>query len=175
MSDPTQTWHTHPPTHPPHTHAHTTHTRTHHTHMHVSKCTHTTTHNLHLHHPGPLHANRFLYCQAQGGNLFHTWKKRFFAIVQLSEYKFVLSHYKPKTAHPKQLVVLEGYVADYSETQVPQGVGARGGCAGWARGWCGCVYVGRCEGVVWVCACGWGMREEQCGVYHSTIAYALYT
>ena len=54
--------------------------------------------------------------------MFRTWKKRFFAIVQFSEYRFLLCHFKPKTSHPKQLLVLEGYVADVAEAVLPTGM-----------------------------------------------------
>jgi hypothetical protein len=61
----------------------------------------------------------FLYCQ--GTTMFHTWKRRFFAIVQFSEYRFLLCHFKPKNSHPKQFLVLEGFVADVAGTKVPLG------------------------------------------------------
>ena len=54
--------------------------------------------------------------------MFHTWKRRFFAIVQFSEYRFLLCHFKPKNSHPKQFLVLEGFVADVAGTKVPLGM-----------------------------------------------------
>ena len=79
----------------------------------------TTLHHVLLGFTGFSPCHRFLYCQ--GNTMFHTWKKRFFAIVQFSEYKFLLCHFKPKNSHPKQLLVLEGFVADFAETKVPIG------------------------------------------------------
>ncbi len=49
-----------------------------------------------------------------GSVTFRQWRRRFFTLMQLSQYKFVLCSYTPRDTQPKEYLVLdEGYTVDY--------------------------------------------------------------
>ncbi|XP_037836851.1 calcium-dependent secretion activator 2 [Kryptolebias marmoratus] len=64
----------------------------------------------------------FLY--ASGQRLWKRWKKRYFVLVQVSQYTFAMCSYREKKAEPQELMQLEGYTIDYCDPQP----GLQGGC-----------------------------------------------
>lgn len=49
-----------------------------------------------------------------GDVIFRQWQRRFFTLMQLSQYKFVLCCYNPRDTQPKDYLVLEeGYTVNY--------------------------------------------------------------
>uniref|UniRef100_A0A673L721 Ca2+-dependent activator protein for secretion a n=1 Tax=Sinocyclocheilus rhinocerous TaxID=307959 RepID=A0A673L721_9TELE len=47
----------------------------------------------------------------------HLWKKRFFVLVQVSQYTFAMCSYREKKAEPVELLQLDGYTVDYTDPQ----------------------------------------------------------
>uniref|UniRef100_A0A8D2PGB9 Calcium dependent secretion activator n=1 Tax=Zosterops lateralis melanops TaxID=1220523 RepID=A0A8D2PGB9_ZOSLA len=45
------------------------------------------------------------------------WKKRFFVLVQVSQYTFAMCSYREKKAEPQELLQLDGYTVDYTDPQ----------------------------------------------------------
>ncbi|CAL8360394.1 unnamed protein product [Lota lota] len=65
------------------------------------------------------------YLHALGQRVWKRWKRRYFVLVQVSQYTFAMCSYRAKKAEPQELMQLDGYTIDYCEPQS----GLQGGSA----------------------------------------------
>ncbi|KAM5172804.1 calcium-dependent secretion activator 2 isoform 2-T2 [Mantella aurantiaca] len=65
----------------------------------------------------PPHMKHSGYLHAVGQKVWKRWKKRFFVLVQVSQYTFAMCSYREKKAEPQELMQLEGYTVDFTEPQ----------------------------------------------------------
>ena len=52
---------------------------------------------------------------AMGRTVWKKWKRRYFVLVQVSQYTFAICSYKEKKADPSAMMQLDGYTVDYIE------------------------------------------------------------
>uniref|UniRef100_H3CYI5 Calcium dependent secretion activator 2 n=1 Tax=Tetraodon nigroviridis TaxID=99883 RepID=H3CYI5_TETNG len=59
----------------------------------------------------------FSHLFAVGQRVWRRWKRRYFVLVQVTQYTFAMCSYREKKAEPQELMQLEGYTVDYCDPQ----------------------------------------------------------
>ncbi|CAG01075.1 unnamed protein product, partial [Tetraodon nigroviridis] len=67
--------------------------------------------------PNMKHSGVSHHLFAVGQRVWRRWKRRYFVLVQVTQYTFAMCSYREKKAEPQELMQLEGYTVDYCDPQ----------------------------------------------------------
>nr|XP_039264030.1 calcium-dependent secretion activator 1-like isoform X1 [Styela clava] len=57
------------------------------------------------------------YLWAQGRTVWRKWKKRYFVLVQVSQYTFAMCSYQERKSDPSEMMQLDGFTVDYTDPE----------------------------------------------------------
>lgn len=63
----------------------------------------------------PLNMKHCGYLYGTGKGVWKKWKKRYYVLVQVSQYTFAMCTYKEKKSEPSEMMQLDGFTVDYIE------------------------------------------------------------